>query len=253
MLWKTGPDRQQGNHIKHRYVELQTSADKRTLKRSKRSCTKRKILYFVWPPPWHLYALLLANLLAFLSDISSDILSGILSGKSSGILSGKSSGILSGKHSGTFIWHTFWHIFWHFIWRIFWHCIWHAIWRSMAYLLAFYLDVEVQRWSQVEVQRCSLSSAGPRLRSSGAHWARRVPGWGPAVLTELGRSQVEVQRCPVRSDPCSWGPAVPTACGSWRRAWGRVGKTEVDMEVEAEVVEENGEEEEGKKNNSDKI
>jgi hypothetical protein len=36
------------------------------------------------------------------------------------------------------------------------------------------------------------------------------------VLTELGRSQVEVQQCPVRSDPLSWGPAVPTACGSWR-------------------------------------
>ena len=64
--------------------------------------------------------------------------------------------------------------------------------------------------SQVEVQRCPLSSEGPRLRSSGAHWARRVPGWGPAVPTQLRRSQVEVQRCPLRSDPCSWGPAVPT-------------------------------------------
>ena len=80
------------------------------------------------------------------------------------------------------------------------------------------------------------------------------------MLTKLGRSQVEVQRCPVRSDPCSSGPAVATACGSWRRAWRRVGKTEVDMEVEAEVVEENEEEEkkeeekeEEKKNNSDKI
>ena len=73
----------------------------------------------------------------------------------------------------------------------------------LAYLLAFYLAVEGQR--------CSLSSEGPRLRSSGAHWARRVPGWGPAVLAELGRSQVEVQRCLVRSDPCSWGPAAPEA------------------------------------------
>ena len=33
--------------------------------------------------------------------------------------------------------------------------------------------------SQVEVQRCT-------LRSSGAHWAGQVPGWRPAVLTELG-------------------------------------------------------------------
>ena len=75
------------------------------------------------------------------------------------------------------------------------------------------------------------------------------------MLTELGRSQVEVQRCPVRSDPCSSDPAVPTACGSWGRAWRRVGKAEVNMEVEAEVVEEKEEEEEKKKekNNSDKI
>ena len=50
---------------------------------------------------------------------------------------------------------------------------------------------------------------------------------------------------------------MATACGSWRRACRRVGKAEVDMEVEAEVVEENEEEEEKKeeeeKNNSDKI
>ena len=47
---------------------------------------------------------------------------------------------------------------------------------------------------------------------------------------------------------------MATACGSWRRAWGRVGKAEVDMEVEAEVVEENEEEEKKEeKNNSDKI
>ena len=64
-----------------------------------------------------------------------------------------------------------------------------------------------------------------------------------------------------------------TACGSWRRAWQRVGKAEVDMEVaevdmevaevdmevaevdlevDAEVVEEK-EEKEKKENNSDKI
>ena len=64
------------------------------------------------------------------------------------------------------------------------------------------------------------------------------------MLTELGRSQVEVQRCPVRSDPCSGGPAVPTACGSCRRAWRRVGKAEVNMGVDAKVVEEKLEERE---------
>ena len=61
------------------------------------------------------------------------------------------------------------------------------------------MHTEVGR-SQVEVQWCTLSWAGPRLRSSGAHWAGKVPGWGPAVPTELGRSQVEVQRCTLSSD-----------------------------------------------------
>ena len=60
----------------------------------------------------------------------------------------------------------------------------------------------------------------------------------PAVPTELGRPQVEVQQCPLSSEGprlrSSGGPAVPTARGSWRR----VGKAEVDIEVDAEVVEE---------------
>ena len=97
----------------------------------------------------------------------------------------------------------------------------------LAYLLAFYLAVEVQR--------CALSWEGPRLRSSGAHWAGKVPGWGPAVRTELG---------------------------SWRRAWRRVGKAEVEVEVGADMVEEKLEEEAGEEekeedeeedNSSDKI
>ena len=101
-------------------------------------------------------------------------------------------------------------------------------------------QVEVQRCSlssdgpRFEVQRCPpLSSEGPRLRSSGAQCAQTLA--------------VEVQQCPLRAD----------TCGSWRRAWRRVGKAEVNMEVEAEVVEEKEEEkkeeEEKEKNNSDKI
>ena len=62
-----------------------------------------------------------------------------------------------------------------------------------------------------------MSWEGPRLRSSGAHWAGKVPGWGPAVHTELG---------------------------SWQRAWRRVGKAEVEVEVDADMVEEKLEEEE---------
>ena len=84
------------------------------------------------------------------------ISSDIRSGISSGILSGVSSNTLSGISSG----------------------------------------ILSGRWGlAVEVQRCTLSWEGPRLRSSGAHWAGKVPGWGPAVHTELGSSQVEVQRC----------------------------------------------------------
>ena len=83
------------------------------------------------------------------------------------------------------MWHSFSHIFWHSMWHIFWQSFWHIFWHSI--------------WP---------------LRSSGAHWARKVPGWGPAVPTGLGRSVVEVQRCPLRSEPCGWGPAVPTQIGS---------------------------------------
>ena len=142
--------------------------------------------------------------------ISSGILSGILSGISSGILSGKSSGILSGKHSGTLSGASSGilsdilsgilsgipsgilsgiYIFWHSIWHIFWHSIW-------------------------------------PLRSSGAHWAGQVPGWGPAVHTELGRSQVEVQRCTL-----SWeGPRLRSSGAHWARkvpGWGPAVHTEL--------------------------
>ena len=144
-----------------------------------------------------------------LSGISYGILSGILSGKSSGICSGKhsgtlsdipsgilsgiSSGILSGKHSGTL------------------SGISSGILSDIlsGVLSGISSGILSGRWgpavltelgkSQVEVQRCSLSSEGPRLRSSGAHWARKVPGWGPAVLTELGSwrrvGKAEVNRC----------------------------------------------------------
>ena len=122
------------------------------------------------------------------------------------------------------IWHSIWQIFWHSIWQTFWHFIWHTLWHSiwhnqnsfylayllafyLAYLLAFYLTCYLPFYLAyllafylaVEVQRCSLSSEGPRLRSSGAHWAGKVPGWAPEVFSELGRSQAEVQRCPLRS------------------------------------------------------
>ena len=209
---------------------------------------RRKLLYFVWSPPWHLYILLLANLLAFyltyflafylafylayllalyLAYLLAYYLlksSNILSGISPGTLSGISFGILSGISSRILFYLTFY----------------------LAYLLAFYLAFEVQRCAlssegQVEVQQCALSSAGPRLRSSGAHWAGKVPGWGPAV----GRSQVEVQRWEgprLRSSGAhspgkvpGWGPAVRT----------ELGRSQVEVQqcaLSSEVGEELGEE-----------
>ena len=140
-----------------------------------------------------------------LSGISSGILSDILSGISTGILSDITSGISSGNLSGR--------------------------WGPAVH-------TELGR-SQVEVQRCTLSWAGPRLRSSGAHWAGQVPGlrssgahwagqvpgwgpavhtelgcsqgWGPAVHTELGSSQVEVQQCTL-----SWAARrLRSSCAHW--------------------------------------
>ena len=112
-----------------------------------------------------------------LSGISSDILSGVLSGISSGILSDMLSGVLSGISSG----------------------ILSGRWRPVVL-------TELGR-SQAEVQRCSLSSEGPRLRSSGAHSYRT-----PAVEVqqcplhaEVGeelarRTAVEVQQCPLHAE-----------------------------------------------------
>ena len=54
--------------------------------------------------------------------------------------------------------------------------------------------------SQVEVQRCLLSSEGPRLRSSGAQCAQTLA--------------VEVQQCPLRAEV-------------GEELWRRVGKAEV--------------------------
>ena len=158
---------------------------------------KQKILSFEWSPPWHLYILLLTYLLAFylayllaylltsyLAFYLANLLNFIwqtfwtLSGIPCSILSGTSELILAGISSGILSGISFGrHISIHSSWHIFRHSIW-------------------------------------PLRSSGARWARKVPGWGPAVLTGLGRSLIEVQRCPLRSEPCSWGPALPTQIGS---------------------------------------
>ena len=99
-----------------------------------------------------------------LSDISSGILSSISSGISSGILHDISSNTLFGISSG----------------------ILSGRWGPAVHAKLGRSQVEVQRctlsWegprlrsrSQVEVQRCTLSWFGRRLRSSGAHWAGKL-------------------------------------------------------------------------------
>ena len=199
-----------------------------------------KLLYFVWSPPWHLYALLLSNLLAFYltyllvfdlayllalylasllayvpADLLAYLLAYLLTSYLANLLAFYLANILAlylaYRHTfWHFIWHTCWHIFWHSIWHSIWHIFWHSIWYISWYFI----------W------QIFWHSIWP-LRSSGAHWAGRVPGWGPAVHTELGRSQVEVQRCTLswagprlRSSSAhwagkvpGWGPAVPTELG----------------------------------------
>ena len=97
----------------------------------------------------------------------------------------------------------------------------------LAYILAFHLAAEVQ-W-------CPLSSEGPRLKSSGARWARKVPGWGPAVHTALRtlrlrssrahsdrKPAVEVQQCPLRAEV---GEEIGEGLASRQRWWRRRRRT----------------------------
>ena len=126
-------------------------------------------------------------------------------------------------------WHSIWHIFWHFIWHIFWHSIWHIFWHSSWH--SFWHSIWHISWHIFwhsiwhSIWHIFWHSIWP-LRSSGAQWAGEVPGWGPAVRTELGRSQVEVQRCAL-----SWGgPRLRSSGAHWAgnvRGWGPAVRTEL--------------------------
>ena len=202
---------------------------------------QRQHNYFTSSDPHHdIYRFVTGKSSGILSDISSGIRSGILSGISSGIYSGISSGMSSGILSGIFSG----------------RCSGISSGIPSDILSGISSGILSARWgpavhtelgrSPVEVQRCTLRWANPRLRSSGAG---QVPGWGPAVHTEL-----EVQRCTL-----SWaGPRLRSQCTlswevgkelgeeSWQRAWRRVGKAEVEVEVDTDMVEEKleGEEDE---------
>ena len=149
---------------------------------------------------------------------------------------------------------------------------WHGYVLLLAYLLAFYL---ASIWHSI--WHIFWHSIWP-LRSSGARWAGKVPGWGPAVHAGLGRSQVEVQRCTLswegprlRSSGAhwagkvpGWGPAVHTELGRSQvevrpAVHTELGRSQVEvqqctlekLEEEEEAEEEDEEEEED--NSPDKI
>ena len=130
-------------------------------------------------------------------------------------LSGKSSFSHSLLH---IFWHTFWqsmwHIFWHSIWHIFWHPIWHCIWQI------FWHSIWQTFWTLSGIP-CSILSGISELILAGISSG----SWGPAVPTARGSWRRDWRRVG-KAEAGSWGPAVPTACGSWRRDWRRVGKAE---------------------------
>ena len=81
------------------------------------------------------------------------------------------------------------HFIWYMFWQSFWHIFWHSIWP---------------------------------LRSSGAHWARKVPGWGPAVPTGsedpwLRSSRAHCARKLAKSEEL----AMRKWTWKWRQRWWR--------------------------------
>ena len=215
------------------------------------SARAKKILYFVWSPPWHLYIFLLANLLAFyltylltyllafylafylaylltyiltyllafylafylayllayvlayllaylpafylafylaylLAYVLAYLLAYLLAFYLASYLAYYLTNLLGFYLAYLVAFYLTFYLAFYLAYLLAFH---------LAYLLAFYLAYLLAFYLAVEVQRCTLSWAGPRLRSSGAHWAGQLAGWGPAVHTELGSSQVEVQRC----------------------------------------------------------
>ena len=93
-----------------------------------------KLFYFVWSPPWHLYILLLANLLAFyltyfLAFNLAFYLAYLLAFYLAYLLADVLAYLLAD------FWHIFWHIFWHMFWHIFWHSIWHSIWQIFWHII----------------------------------------------------------------------------------------------------------------------
>ena len=181
-----------------------------------------KLLYFELSPPWHLYVLLLANLLAYyltyllafylaylLAFYLTYLLAYLLAFYLAYLLQYDLAYLLA-LYLAYLLAHllTFYLAF--YLANLLAFYLANILALYLAYLLAFYLAYLLAFYLSVEVQRCTLSWAARRLRSSGAHWAGQLAGWRPAVRTELG---------------------------SWRRAWRRVRWRWSKAEVEVEEAE----------------
>ena len=152
------------------------------------------------------------------SGISSDILSGILSGKSSGILSGKHSGTLSGISSG---------ILSDILSGIL-SGIPSGILSGTSSNILSGISSGISSGKSYGI----LSGISSRILSdilSGISSGILFGFWGPAVRTELGRPQVEVQRCALswegprlRSSSAHWAPKLAKSLAkSWQGNSGR--------------------------------
>jgi len=119
--------------------------------------------------------------------ISSGTLSAILSGISSSILSGIYFSVLSGIYSGILR-----GIFLAYILAFY-------VAFYVAYILAVYPAYILAFHLAAEVQRCPLSSEGPRLRSSGATALRTLRLRSSRAHSDR-KPAVEVQQCPLRAE-----------------------------------------------------
>ena len=122
--------------------------------------------------------------------ILSGISSGILSGKHSGTLSGISSGILSDIPSGVL------------------SGISSGILSGISYGI-----LSGKHSGTLSGISSGILSDIPSGVLSGISFGILFGRWGPAVLTELKRSQVAVQRCSLSSEGPGSGPAVLTELG----------------------------------------
>ena len=107
------------------------------------------------------------------------------------------------------IWHSIWHIFWHIIWQIFWHSIWQTFWHFIWHI--FWHSIWHFIWHTFWHSYGILSGISSGILSgisSGILSGR----WGPAVRTELGRSQVEVQQCALSWEVGKGGGGCGRAC-----------------------------------------